>query len=272
LRLDDHIAALRRTFPDHERRARAILSQFPGNGQDVSEHLGGRGYLLCITPRSGSTMLSDVLGQTESVGFAREHFRADDSTIPEWMTTCASLKAVLRRLESKAPSGYFGVKGDLFQMFPLISEGLFAGPECIFKPIYLTRRDHVGQAISLARAVKTNEWHSHDAPAADPDLTVEDVLSSVRYLRAMEADWETVFTALQITPLRLYYEDLVADPAVLFERIRQYLGVQWKIDPAGIVSAYQSVSERHDPRWIQSLRAQLEAPSVPVSNTNTCCP
>jgi len=203
-------------------------------------------------------MLADVLGQTGTVGVAREHFRAADASIPAWMNSCASLNDVLRTIKSRAPHGYFGIKGDLFQMFPLISEGVFGGPGCIFKHIYLTRRDHIGQAISLARAVKTNEWHSHDAPAPDPDLSFEDVLSRLRYLRAMEADWETVFTALRLAPLRLCYEDLLADPAGLFEKIREYLDIQWKVDPAGIVPAYQSLTGRHDPRWIQNLRAQFD--------------
>jgi trehalose 2-sulfotransferase len=243
------ISALRQIFPDHESQARAILGRF-----SETHPVNGRGYLLCITPRSGSSLLSDVLGRTGSVGMAREHFR---TPVPDWMATCANLNDVLRMLEDKAPSGYFGIKGDLFQMFPLISEGLFAGPG-IFKHIYLTRRDHIGQAISLARAVKTNEWHSHDVSVPDPDLTIEDVLGYLRYLRTMERDWETVFTALQLAPLRLSYEDLVTDPAGVFERIRQFLDVQWKVDPIRIVSAYQSVSGRHDPRWMKNLRAQLE--------------
>jgi hypothetical protein len=220
-------------------------------------------------------MLADVLGRTGSVGVAREHFRADGTSLPDWMTAFDNLNEVLRRMESNAPSGYFGLKGDLFQMFPLVSEGVFAGPDCIFKHIYLTRRDHIGQAISLARAVKTNEWHSHDAPVPDPDLTIEEVLGYVRYLREMESDWETVFTALRIAPLRLSYEDLVADSGSIFERTRQYLGVQWKVDPTGIVSPYKPIRERHDPSWIQTLRAQFEALAVSntyFSNTSTCWP
>jgi len=252
------IATLRRAFPDHERHARAILDQFAGNRRDATPPLSGRGYLLCITPRSGSSMLADVLGRTQSVGVAREHFRADGASIPDWMGTCDNLNEVLRKIQSNAPSGYFGLKGDLFQMFPLISEGVFAGPDCIFKHIYLTRRDHIGQAISLARAVKTNEWHSHDAPAPDPELIIDEVLGYVRYLRAMESDWETVFTTLGIAPLRLYYEDLVSGAASVFDRTRQYLDVQWKVDPMGIVSSYKPVRERHDPRWIENLRSQLE--------------
>lgn len=205
-------------------------------------------------------MLADVLGQTQTVAKPHEHFFPNTPTpVPDWMAPCADLQEALRTLAAKTPTGYMGIKGDLYQMFPLISEGLFAGPGSFFKHMYLTRRDVVGQAISLARAIKTKEFHSYDKPVADPDLTVEDVVEQIRYLRAMEADWETVFTALEVTPLRLTYEELVSEPAAVYEKIREFLDVQWSVDPASIVSEYESVSGRHDPRWIQNLREQIEA-------------
>jgi hypothetical protein len=204
-------------------------------------------------------MLADILGQTGSVGMAREHFRTScDAPVPDWMTKCADLNEAFRMLEAQAPSGYFGIKGDLFRMFPLISAGMFAGPRCIFKHVYLTRRDRVAQAISLARAVKTNEWHSFDAPVPDPDLTFEDVLHNLHYLRTMEADWETVFTALKLKPLRLYYEDLVEDRSRVFENMRRHLGIRWRVDPGSIVSVHESISKRHDPHWLKNLRDQFE--------------
>jgi trehalose 2-sulfotransferase len=253
------LAALRQVFPDHERQWRTVLDRST-HREGIGRRPTGRGYLLCITPCSGSSMLADVLAKTGSVGMALEHFSAENASAPEWMANCVDLNDFLAALERAAPDGYFGIKGTLFQMFPLISEGVFAGPGCIFKHIYLTRRDQLGQAISLARAVKTNEWHSHDKPAPDPELSIESVLSFLRYLRKMEADWETVFTALQLKPLRVCYEDLVANAAGIFGQIGQYLDVQWKVDPAGIVSAYESLSSRHDPLWIQKLRARFETP------------
>src|SRR5580698_8627881 len=66
------IEALRRVFEGHDRMAQAILARFPGPAP--AERISGRAYLLCITPRSGSSMLADVLGRTESVGTAEEHF------------------------------------------------------------------------------------------------------------------------------------------------------------------------------------------------------
>jgi trehalose 2-sulfotransferase len=254
----DKVDALRRVFPDHDRVSRTSLSKLIGVRSGTREPVGGRAYLLCMTPRSGSSFLSDILGQTGSVGIAKEHFpTSPEDPLPSWLARCASLNDAFRILQEDAPSGYFGIKGGLFQMFPLISEGVFAGPKSIFKHLYLTRRDRVGQAISLARAVKTNEWHSSDAPAPDPDLSFEDVLFYLRYLRTMEADWETVFSALQLDPLHLYYEDLITEPASAFERIRQHLDVQWKIFPADIVSVHRSLSQRHDPGWQQKLRDQF---------------
>jgi hypothetical protein len=206
-------------------------------------------------------MLSDILGRTGSVGIAREHFpTAPEAPLPDWLAECASWDAMFRLLKKHALFGYFGIKGNLLQMFPLISSGVFAGPRWIFKHIYLTRRDRVGQAISLARAVKTNEWHSSDDPVPDPDLTFDEVVSSLHHIHTMEADWETIFTVLQVEPLRLCYEDLIADRSGEFERIRRHLGVRWKTDPADIVSAYQPLRQRHDPIWLRRLRDQFDPP------------
>jgi len=255
----DKVYALRRVFPDHERLSRASLSKLIGTRSENPEHARGRAYLLCITPRSGSSWLSDTLGKTGSVGLAEEHFPTSlEAPLPRWLAQCANLHDAFRILQEHAPCGYFGIKGGLFQMFPLISKGLFAGPKCIFKHIYLTRRDRIGQAISLARAVKTNEWHSFHGHTPDPNLSFEDVVFHLRYISSMEADWETVFSALQIEPLRLYYEDLVTDPSSVFERIRQHLDVQWKISPPDIVSVHRPLSERHDPGWTRRLRDQFE--------------
>ena len=77
--------------------------------------------------------------------------------------------------------------------------------------------------------MKSGEWHSSDAPAPDPDLSFEEVLFFLRYIRSMEADWETVFSALQIEPLRLCYEDLVTDQPAVLERIRRHLNVNGRL-------------------------------------------
>ena len=203
-------------------------------------------------------MFADILERTGSIGPTYEHFRANGHPVPEWMVTCVDLRDALAELEKNAPEGCFGIKGTLLQMFPLISDGIFAGPAaCMSKHVYLTRRDILGQAISLARAVKTNEWHSHDTSVPDPELTLEDIVGKLRYIQEMQADWETVFTTLRIRPLRLYYEDLVTEPLLVFEEIRQYLNVEWRVDPADVVSKYQSVSARHDLQWLREQRSRF---------------
>src|SRR5215472_2691680 len=68
------VAALRRVFPDHQRVARGILEKLTQSDCQDRARVTGPGFLVCITPRSGSSLLCDVLGKTGSVGFAREHF------------------------------------------------------------------------------------------------------------------------------------------------------------------------------------------------------
>jgi LPS sulfotransferase NodH len=252
-------SAVQRMFPDHQCVAKRVLSGFQGTLRESAKRASGPAFLLCIVPRSGSSLLADLLLRTGAVDRAEEHFVPSPATsTSNWMSKCADLNEVFLKLEEQSPSGYFGIKGDLYQMFPLISAGAFSGPGCIFRHIYLKRRDLVGQAISLARAVSTHEWHSHDTHVPDPDLSLEDVLYHLHYIRKMEADWELVFTALQIEPLRLYYEDLISDRAALFKSLRCYLNVQWKVDPLHITSCYERISKYYNPYWIRKLREQLD--------------
>src|SRR5690242_19680010 len=103
------VVAIEALLPEHASQARMILDRFSGNG--TCKPFRGRGYMLCITPRSGSSMLGDVLGRTGSVGVAMEHFEEPDSPLADWMQDCDSLQEMLRRLQQNVPGGYFGIQG-----------------------------------------------------------------------------------------------------------------------------------------------------------------
>ncbi len=258
--LGERTDVLRALFPDHDRLAQASLKELRGRFEGPAPK---RGFLLCITPRSGSSMLSDVLARTGAVGKAEEHFPSSAAApLPAWMVECGGVDGVLAALGRHAPAGYFGIKGDLFQLFPLIAANRFTGAQCELRHIYLTRRNRVGQAVSLARAVRTNQWHSSDPWVADPELTFREILERLHYIRTMESDWETVFTALGVKPLRLVYEEVVANQVETFERIRTHLDVEWRVPPAQITSTYEPLRERYNPEWLRRMRSAFDPPRV----------
>jgi LPS sulfotransferase NodH len=102
--------------------------------------------------------------------------------------------------------------------------------------VWLSRRDTLAQAVSHARALTSGTWavgadERHDATpeataaatAFDPDL--------VRRLHSevleQEAAWQRLFARRGIKPLRLWYEDLVADFDGCLRRVLAHAGLDW---------------------------------------------
>jgi LPS sulfotransferase NodH len=252
------ITSLSQVFAEEWMHAQRVLAEIDTHATPVFS-FGGRAYFLCMTPRSGSSYLADVLQQTKTVGDCAEHFPSEyGGNAPVWMTACRDLRQVLETLQRSAlPSPWFGIKGSLLQFFPLIAAGVFGNPTMRTSYLYLRREDLIAQAISLSRAAKSGEWHSTDAHVADPEISMDELIANLRLLRRMEADWEVIFTVLGISPLRLSYEQCLKNPNDTFESIRKLLGVSWQVDPGTIQSRFSSLAEKQDPQWRRRLYAQL---------------
>jgi len=260
--IDDYlsrVSCLEETFDEEAEHSRLILSQLHHDaGQPIV--FNGRAYFMCITPRSGSTFLADILSKTGALGPCKEHFPAEyGNYVPDWMTAYRGIAEVFRVLRRDSlPTPFFGIKGSLLQMFPLISAGAFGNPSLPFRYLYLRRKDVIGQAISLCRAAKTGEWHSSDPHVPDPEISIGEIIASVKHLKRMEADWEVIFSMLRIKPLRLTYEQCVAEPKKTFTEIGSYLGVTWPFDPTTIRSSLTPLAEKRDPLWQTKLRSHFE--------------
>ena len=168
-------------------------------------------YLVCATPRSGSTLLCEMLRATGVAGTPLEHFeflrssglprqpreyfedlaapgvrellapldagRADDEPAADWRAR------VLR--EGSTPNGVWGGKLMWGHVDDLLSraqrlDGL-AGADLAavlrkllgdVRLVYVTRTDKVAQAVSLWRAVQTQRWSAAaGAPRQPNDAT-----------------------------------------------------------------------------------------------------
>ncbi|ERT08169.1 sulfotransferase domain protein [Lyngbya aestuarii BL J] len=131
-------------------------------------------YIICSTMRSGSTLLCDLLSHTKLVGQPQEFFLAewekksklDSSNYPEY---------IQKTLESFASSnGVSGVKlmwcncQEVLQRLHETSETTSKSDLELLKEvfpnlkfIFISRRNKVRQAISLARSIKTKRWNKY---------------------------------------------------------------------------------------------------------------
>lgn len=172
-----------------------------------------RAYIVCATPRSGSTLLCEMLAATGRAGNPLEHFEVlRHSSLPrqprEYFleADAAPVRERLPPLEQGAPStelaphwwsrvlaeglsanGVWGGKlmwGHVqdFVMRARELDGLTnADLETVLRKllgdpclIHVAREDHVAQAVSLWRAVQTQAWRSGGGQADDSERDADD--------------------------------------------------------------------------------------------------
>lgn len=151
-------------------------------------------YIICTTPRSGSTLLCEALWRTGLAGRPQENFLywhlaahnpdgLKSATAQPWLLPPDAYMRKLFEAGSTA-NGVFGVKimGLYFdvvinQLRPLAPAPHGAAADILASVlpkvhyIYLRRRDKVRQAVSWVKALQTDHWHDayQGDVAARPD-------------------------------------------------------------------------------------------------------
>lgn len=195
------------------------------------------GYLICTTPRSGSTYLCDLLRTTGQLGNPHEYFSA-------WMmqrlgrpnrygSIAEHLELV--RTHGCTPNGIFAAKIFRYNMELLSPAAVMTAmghPPILF----LERMDLLGQAISFARSAVTRAFRADDVDAKTPTYDPIVIRGYLEMLIRDNAAWRLWFARQGIAPLHVVYEDLVADPQIVIDRITRQLGVTESvtIDPAAL--------------------------------------
>ena len=252
-------------------------------------------YVLCGTPRSGSTLLCEMLAATGVAGRPNSFF--GQPYIEEWADAwgvphpCGvedpkfdrDYLAAMRR-EGSAGTGVFGLRlmwGSMADAARRLDRalgtkrGVTQGLEAAFGPVvyvHVSRRDKVAQAVSRVRAEQSSLWHlAADGTvlegAASPAPVSYDGLRIAAFLAELESDeaaWRAFFAERGISPLRLVYEDVAADPNATLAIILSALG----LDPAaarGVPVPTARTSNGESRLWIK--RFHEESGKVPSSTT-----
>jgi LPS sulfotransferase NodH len=228
----------------------------------------GISYLVCATQRSGSTLLCELLKGSEVAGVPDEYFEALRTTglprqprqyfpdpvpadiaerlaptepgRPEqpgdfegWFTY------VLQRGTSR--NGVFGAKmmWNYFDDFrsrvkelPGLGDITFSQALDIIFPqlriVFVRRRNKVAQAVSLWKAIQTQQWRNEDESSRD-DPSVEYHYPALKHLvnelHLWDARWEDWFHATGREPIRVIYEDFVDTRAATLGRVLDALGI-----------------------------------------------
>jgi trehalose 2-sulfotransferase len=197
-------------------------------------HSPRRSLFIATAPRSGSWLLAEGLRGLAVAGCPEEYFRADLEQYyrKQWgLPESAPYQAFLERVmvAGTTPNGVFAVKVHWFQLRYLLWQlrsldraGQLSDAELLeryfgsVRMVYLERRDVARQAISWLRAIRTDEWWLiAREPRTQPMLPGEFDFEGIKHLFYLLQDyqvwWHQWFRDNEIHPLKLVYEDVVAN-------------------------------------------------------------
>lgn len=215
------------------------------------------GYIVCGTPRTGSTLLCGLLTSTKTAGapdsfygrqfissWAEEWNVPSPDAIGQSAFTVAYLNAAIRA--GKGGTQIFGLRlmrenldelsAILDQIFPNLPSDKARFEKAFGDILYvhLSREDKLAQAVSYVKAQQTGLWHiapdgteiERLAPPQEPQYDFERIRQEVTRLEAYDAAWNAWFDEQCIAPLRVDYDRLSAEPAATLIRICDALGVR----------------------------------------------
>ncbi len=243
-----------------------------------------RSYLLCTTPRSGSTLLCDLLTATGVAGRPASYFREED--LADWARRLgvstrgepfdidrAYLDAVLKH--GSAGTALFGCRimwgslGGLSNRLDLLYPGLGGAVERIeraFGPtlyVHLTRKDKVAQAVSLLKAVQSGLWHKNsDGTLREgcdrPQPTSYDTRRIAAHVADLERDdeaWRSWFSGSEIAPVTVDYDALIADPGRAVADVLSALGLDRAL-AARVKPRTARLADDESLDWVRRFRAE----------------
>ncbi|MFG1832046.1 Stf0 family sulfotransferase [Micromonospora chersina] len=238
-------------------------------------------YFLCAVPRTGSSLLCGLLATTGVAGRPEAYFRVPDEPLwaARWGLPAGEwhyrdyVRAALAA--GRTGNGVFGAKL-MWGTLDRVVEGLAAGhPELAGADdallrrafgrtafVHLRRDDVLAQAVSWLRAEQTGRWTDTAPDAVDaagpvtgePRYDPDGIDELLRTIAAHQAAWDGWFARYGITPHRVRYEDLAADPVGVTRGV---------LDALGLPSVGVPVRPRHarqadvlNAEWIARHRAR----------------
>lgn len=223
-------------------------------------------YFVLFTGRSGSTLLTKLLNNTELCGNPDEFFSEGYINYTKHEVAGSGFRDYFEYTAKKhKKNGSFGFEIDaqrFFWMNQLIRLDEAMQPESNIPVVWLTRQDLVAQAYSFAMAKKTGLWHIH----ADGSKSKTESISTVKSVDD-ESVWKELLLVLHweqkveklldqmgCFPLRISYEQLISDQAVVLARVMAHIG----LSPADISPAISQVLVNKQPTVQLSYEGKVD--------------
>ena len=196
-------------------------------------------YLICTTPRTGSTLLCGLMASAKVAGQPESYFRQPDEQLwaARWDIVRSSdgvfeysefIRAALAA--GRTENGVFAARimwgtldylvDRLCTVYPAPIGADFDLLNLAFGHtgfIYLHRDNVLAQAVSWHRAEQTNVWFQTDQEESkqsvqEPQFDFDQICKLVQIIEEYNSAWRAWFASVGIQPHMLRYEDLDADP------------------------------------------------------------
>jgi LPS sulfotransferase NodH len=208
-------------------------------------------------------LFCQYLSSTDRLGYPLEYFNGPGRRAlgsPDYPDAPKlQIEAVLRL--GATPNGVYAVKlfASQFATFSRRLRWMDLLPNLHF--VYLTRDDLLGQAISWARALQTEQYRSTQPAKRFAAYDAELIRSRLMAIARERAQWEAFFARTGIEPLRIVYERFLEDQPSYVDRVASLVDIenpvidQRRVD---LVIQRDAVTEE----WKQRFRAENGDPNV----------
>ncbi|MCG7519421.1 Stf0 family sulfotransferase [Ruegeria sp. Ofav3-42] len=246
-------------------------------------------YVICTSPRSGSTLLCKLLSQTNLAGRPSSYFHAP--SVPEWLNyfglnaadfedRAQALRAVFKaaRTQGTAGTGIFGLRlqGQTLDFFlaqlRLLHPAANSDTARISSEfgrtlfIHLSRKDKLEQAVSFVKAAQTGLWHRNadgtemerTAPPARPEFDSVEIAHRKKEFEGMDHRWRDWFLTQDIDPLQVDYDHLAASPAQVVADILAQLGLDPNV-PFDIEPPTSRLADATNREWVRRFLSESRA-------------
>lgn len=218
----------------------------------------GTVYFVAFLPRSGSHFLCNRLWKTGLMGAPMEYFHINKMPVLAQRFGAQYLDEYVPRLlrHRATPNGVFGTKlnRDQFAFLRLLA---FDHPLKNPKWILIDRRDKERQAVSLHIANQTGAWSAMSLVQCEPEYSFAAIDRCRRDLIEHRRYWEEYFSASGIDPVRVVYEDLVANPDATIGAILERLEIPLQPACSLVVPEVERQATARNDEWLERFRAEL---------------
>lgn len=256
------------------------MPRFPGAADRPAS------YLICATPRSGSSLLCGLLESTGVAGHPESYFRQPDE--PSWAArwgiagspdgSFSYADYVHSALAAgRTDNGVFaarimwGILDEVIDKLVTVYPDLIGADLELLRRafghtrfIYLRRGDVLAQAVSWLRAEQTNVWFETEQdeprePDREPHFDFDQLRELVQQIDEHNAAWQGWFASAGIQPHLIWYEALDANPVGVTRRVLDFLNLEL---PAGRVIRVQHrrLADEVNAEWIDRYRTRNTSP------------